>query len=52
VEAAWAAVDPVLKNHRRACHYRRGSWGPKEADSLIAAHGGWYNPTNARSETT
>jgi glucose-6-phosphate 1-dehydrogenase len=44
VEAAWAAVDPVLKNHRRAIPYKRGSWGPKEADALIAAHGGWYNP--------
>ena len=52
VEAAWAAVEPVLKNHHRAFHYRRGSWGPKEADSLIAADGGWHNPTNARLETT
>jgi glucose-6-phosphate 1-dehydrogenase len=52
VEAAWAAVEPVLKNHHRACHYRRGSWGPKEADSLIAADGGWHNPTSVRSEKT
>ena len=37
VEAAWAVVDPVLKNHHRACHYRRGSWGPIQADALIAA---------------
>ena len=44
VEAAWAAVDPVLKNHPRAKVYKRGSWGPKEADALIAADGGWYNP--------
>ena len=44
VEAAWAVVDPVLDNHPRARPYRRGSWGPKEADALIAAHGRWHNP--------
>jgi glucose-6-phosphate 1-dehydrogenase len=44
VEAAWAAVDPVLKKHPRTRPYKRGSWGPKEADALIAADGGWYNP--------
>lgn len=44
VEAAWAVVDPVLKNHRRAFSYARGSWGPKEADALIAKAGGWHNP--------
>jgi glucose-6-phosphate 1-dehydrogenase len=45
VEAAWAVVDPVLRKHRRAIPYRRGSWGPEEADSLIAPHGRWHNPT-------
>lgn len=45
VEAAWAAVNPVLKNHHRVRPYRRGSWGPKEADALIASHGVWHNPT-------
>ncbi|MCC6428250.1 MAG: glucose-6-phosphate dehydrogenase [Phycisphaerales bacterium] len=44
VEAAWAVVDPVLKKHRRLHIYRRGSWGPKEADDLIAKDGGWHNP--------
>lgn len=44
VEAAWAVVAPVLKTHYRARTYKRGSWGPKEADALIAADGGWYNP--------
>ena len=37
VEAAWAVVDPVLENHHRALPYRRHSWGPKEADLLIAS---------------
>ncbi|MDA8362814.1 MAG: glucose-6-phosphate dehydrogenase [Gammaproteobacteria bacterium] len=49
VEAAWAVVDPVLKNHGRAQPYRRGSWGPKQADELIAADGGWHNPLPERT---
>ncbi|HXS51439.1 MAG TPA: glucose-6-phosphate dehydrogenase [Usitatibacter sp.] len=44
VEAAWAVVDPVLEHHHRALAYRRGSWGPKAADALIEADGGWRNP--------
>ncbi|MGH9617874.1 MAG: glucose-6-phosphate dehydrogenase, partial [Acidobacteriaceae bacterium] len=44
VEAAWAVVEPVLKKHHRALPYKRGSWGPKAADALIAADGGWHNP--------
>jgi len=44
VEAAWAVVDPVLKAHHRARPYGRRSWGPKEADTLIASAGGWHNP--------
>jgi glucose-6-phosphate 1-dehydrogenase len=44
VDAAWAVVDPVLTQHRRVQPYRRGSWGPKAADALIAADGCWYNP--------
>jgi glucose-6-phosphate 1-dehydrogenase len=49
VEAAWAAVDPVLKTHHRVLPYERGSWGPKEADAIIAADGGWHNPSSAAS---
>ncbi len=44
VEAAWAVVDRILKTHSRALPYKRGSWGPKRADALIAADGGWSNP--------
>ncbi len=45
VEAAWAVVDRVLKTHRRVHPYKPGSWGPKEADALIAADGGWRDPS-------
>jgi glucose-6-phosphate 1-dehydrogenase len=51
VESAWAVVQPVLENHRRARPYRRGSWGPQEADRLIAADGGWHNPKPERAGT-
>jgi glucose-6-phosphate 1-dehydrogenase len=44
VEGAWAVVEPVLKTHHRARPYKRGSWGPKEADKIIASDGGWHNP--------
>ena len=44
VEAAWAVVDPVLKKHHRVRPYRRRTWGPKEADTIIASDGGWHNP--------
>ena len=44
VEAAWAVVEPVLKTHHRTHPYEKGSWGPKDADVLIAADGCWHNP--------
>jgi glucose-6-phosphate 1-dehydrogenase len=44
VESAWAAVDSVLKHHHRAQPYKRHSWGPKQADAMIASNGGWHNP--------
>jgi glucose-6-phosphate 1-dehydrogenase len=44
VEAAWAVVDPVLKHHRSALPYKRRSWGPKQADAIIASGRGWHNP--------
>jgi len=44
VEAAWAVVDPVLKVHPRAYPYKRGGWGPREADAIIASGGSWHNP--------
>ena len=45
IEAAWAAVEPVLKTHHQVLPYERGSWGPKEADAILAAGAEWFNPT-------
>jgi glucose-6-phosphate 1-dehydrogenase len=44
VEAAWAVVDPVLKSHHRVRPYRRNTWGPKEANKLLALGCSWHNP--------
>jgi glucose-6-phosphate 1-dehydrogenase len=46
VEAAWEVVEQVLKHHPRVRPYKRGTWGPKQADALIAADGGWHNPSS------
>jgi len=44
VEAAWAVVDPVLHNAPPVQCYERHSWGPQQADVLIAPDGHWQNP--------
>jgi glucose-6-phosphate 1-dehydrogenase len=45
VEAAWEVVNRVLTHHHPVRPYKRGTWGPKEADTLIATDGGWHNPS-------
>jgi glucose-6-phosphate 1-dehydrogenase len=44
VEEAWRVVEKVLTHHHVAHPYSRGSWGPKEADRMIDAYGGWHDP--------
>lgn len=44
VEAAWAVVEPVVRDHPPCVPYPRGSWGPPEADALTRADHGWFNP--------
>ncbi|MHB8446560.1 MAG: glucose-6-phosphate dehydrogenase [Rudaea sp.] len=51
VEAAWTAIDPVIENHNPAIPYKPGSWGPPQADTLIAADGGWHNPMRKQART-
>ena len=48
IEAAWTVVDPVLVNHHPVLPYPPGTWGPAQADALIAGDGGWHNPTPAK----
>ncbi|MEY4577600.1 MAG: hypothetical protein RL701_2303 [Pseudomonadota bacterium] len=44
VEAAWAVVEPSLDQRSELHEYEPGTWGPKAADDLIAADGGWHEP--------
>jgi glucose-6-phosphate 1-dehydrogenase len=44
VEAAWSVVDAILVDHPKVLAYKPGTWGPAEADALIAADGGWQAP--------
>lgn len=46
VDAAWAAIDPVLKTHPKALPYKRGTWGPMQADALLMGPSAWHNPTS------
>jgi glucose-6-phosphate 1-dehydrogenase len=44
IEAAWGIIDPVLKGWSTAdappvVTYRRGDWGPSEADELLVVSG-------------
>ena len=48
VEAAWRIVDPVLDQRRSLPEYAPGSWGPTQADALIADYGGWHRPEASR----
>jgi glucose-6-phosphate 1-dehydrogenase len=51
VEAAWKVVGPILDKHHAVHTYKRGSWGPNAANSLIAAKGGWRNPDDLMGKT-
>jgi glucose-6-phosphate 1-dehydrogenase len=48
VEAAWAIVDPILKTPTPAHPYERNTWGPPEADRIIARPGGWHRPARTK----
>jgi len=44
VEAAWAIVDPVIHGPSPLFEYEPGTWGPAQADRLVADVGGWNTP--------
>ncbi|MEX2549697.1 MAG: glucose-6-phosphate dehydrogenase [Nitriliruptoraceae bacterium] len=47
VEEAWRVVAPALEAQPPTSTYESGSWGPEEADDLIAGDGGWHEPERA-----
>jgi glucose-6-phosphate 1-dehydrogenase len=44
VEESWRIVQPLLHSPPSVQAYRKGSWGPKAADELVAGFGGWHGP--------
>src|SRR6266487_945723 len=44
IEAQWKIVDPILDNTTPVFEYDPKTWGPPEADQIIAGDGGWHNP--------
>jgi glucose-6-phosphate 1-dehydrogenase len=44
VEETWRVVQPLLDNPPPVHVYQPGSWGPPEADRLVARFGGWHGP--------
>jgi glucose-6-phosphate 1-dehydrogenase len=46
VEAAWRIVDPIIGMKTPVHAYEPGSWGPREADAMIASVGSWHDPSD------
>jgi glucose-6-phosphate 1-dehydrogenase len=44
LEETWRIVGPLLDAPGPALPYAPGSWGPEEAERLVADHGGWHGP--------
>jgi glucose-6-phosphate 1-dehydrogenase len=44
VEECWRIMQPLLDDPPPVSSYAPGSWGPPEAERLVAAHGGWHDP--------
>ncbi len=43
VEAAWAIVEPILRQNTPLNEYDCGTWGPRESEALTADVGGWHS---------
>lgn len=44
VEESWRVVDSVLGDAAQLYGYEPGTWGPREAEQMMAPAGGWHNP--------
>jgi glucose-6-phosphate 1-dehydrogenase len=44
VEAMWRVVEPILGDVTPVHRYEPGTWGPEEAEHLLAHYGGWRAP--------
>ena len=44
VEETWRVMQPLLDSPPAVHRYQPGTWGPSEADALVAQYGGWHGP--------
>jgi glucose-6-phosphate 1-dehydrogenase len=44
VEECWRVMAPLLERPPPVHRYAPGSWGPSEAEELVANYGGWHGP--------
>jgi glucose-6-phosphate 1-dehydrogenase len=44
VESAWRVLDPILGAASNVYQYEPGTWGPSEANQIIAGQDVWQNP--------
>ncbi|HEU0249284.1 MAG TPA: glucose-6-phosphate dehydrogenase [Solirubrobacteraceae bacterium] len=44
VEETWRIFQPLLDERPAVHSYAPGSWGPSEAERLVAGYGGWHGP--------
>ena len=49
VEQAWRVVQPLIDQPGQVHTYRRGSWGPAEADAVTVGHGRWHDAAPGRA---
>jgi len=52
IEEQWRIVDPVLDMPTTPYIYEPGTWGPEEADRLVAGvSGGWHKPIDSPKDS-
>ncbi|HEY4810877.1 MAG TPA: glucose-6-phosphate dehydrogenase [Solirubrobacteraceae bacterium] len=44
VEEAWRIFEPLLRKPPPVKSYAPGSWGPEDAEKLVAGFGSWHEP--------
>jgi glucose-6-phosphate 1-dehydrogenase len=48
VEETWRVMQPLLDSPPPVHPYAPGTWGPEQADELVAGHGRWHEPWMSR----
>jgi len=43
IEQTWRVIQPILERPPPVIPYAPGTWGPSEADRLMARYGGWHD---------